>query len=455
MADADREPRSRYLIGMAAAAAISGVVVAGGAWALGVFALWQAAVGSAVALGVGLIVALPWSRDIVELAARARSIGVDEPDPQPMARRTVLGAEIGSALIESRRRVNRVHRALEERAVTGERVLDAAPEPLIVLDIRQQITHANHAAEQAFGGQLSGRPVVEVARSPELLDAVEAVLSGLESQATVDIDINDFGLRSYRAIIGRLERVGGAGEAAVVAMQDLTAIRRVEEMRADFVANASHELRTPLASLVGFIETLDGPARDDVAARQRFLGIMRDQAAHMARLVEDLLSLSRIEMEEHAPPGVTNDLVDVLQAVVDQLSPVAAERDVTVVFDAPEFLPEVAGDPDILQQVFRNLIENAIKYGRKSGKVEIVAGVVDGEVRVAISDEGPGIPAEHIPRLTERFYRVDVARSRTMGGTGLGLAIVKHILNRCGARLVVSSRVEVGSVFTVFLPPAP
>lgn len=452
MATSDGKPD--HLIGMAVAAAASGAVVAVGGWALGGFALWQAAIGLLAAVAVGFGVATPWARDVAALAARARSIGEEDLDPQPLARRTALGAEISRALIESRRRVNRMQRALEERSATVEGVLDAAPEPLIVIDIRQAIAHANRAAERAFGGELTGKALVEAIRSPELLDAAEAVLSDAQKRATVDFTVGGLRQRSFHAIVGRLEKIGGGGEAAVIALQDLTAMRRVDAMRADFVANASHELRTPLASLVGFIETLEGPARDDAAAHARFLAIMRDQAARMARLVDDLLSLSRIEMEEHAPPGRTERIATPIRSVIEQLSPVAAERGAVFRVQAGDGLPPVSGDADLLQQVFRNLIENAIKYGPEGGEIDVTATVEDNHVRIAIADRGDGIPSEHLPRLTERFYRVDVARSRTMGGTGLGLAIVKHILNRCGGRLTISSRIGEGSVFTVWLPPA-
>ncbi len=452
---AGREKDSNHLFGMALAASASGVAVSLGGWASGAVELWAAGVGAAVAVAIGFVVATPWTRDMAELVARARSIGEDDPDPQPAARRTVLGAEIARALIESRRRVNRVQRALEERSNTGERVLDAAPEPLIVIDIRQGITHANFAAERAFGAHLPGKALVDAIRSSDLHDAAEAVLSGVEAEATVDFDYGAVSQRSYRAIVGRLGKVGGAGEAAVIALQDLTAIRRLEAMRADFVANASHELRTPLASLVGFIETLDGPARDDPAAQRRFLGIMRDQASRMARLVEDLLSLSRIELDEHAPPGETDDLAGLLESVIEQLEPVAASRDVRIELTRDMILPAVAGEPDLLQQVFHNLVENAIKYGRDGGVVKVSALAQAGGVRVSVVDQGEGIPNEHIPRLTERFYRVDVARSRTMGGTGLGLAIVKHILNRCDAKLLISSIKDRGSEFVVVLQAAP
>lgn len=449
----DQSPADSHL-GVAAGAAASGIAVSAVAWAFGLIGAAYALAGVVIALAVGFVVSTPWRRDIAELTSRARSIGEEDPDPQPAARRTHMGAEIARALIESRRRVNRELRALDQRSEASERVLDAAPEPLIVIDIRQSVSHANRAAELAFGGELTGRALVEVIRSPDLLDAVEEVLSGRENEATVDLELGDAARRAFRAIVGRLEQVGVGGEAAVIAFQDLTAIRKLEAMRADFVANASHELRTPLTSLVGFIETLEGAAENDAEARKRFLAIMREQANRMTRLVEDLLSLSRIEMEEHAPPGATNDLEMLVRAVAEGLAPVAEARKAKVAIDIEAGVPAVAGEPDLLQQVFRNLIENAIKYGPEGGTVTIQGVVRGGGVRIAVADQGDGIPNEHIPRLTERFYRVDVARSRTMGGTGLGLAIVKHILNRCGGTLSIVSRKGEGSTFTVELPPA-
>ena len=238
-------------------------------------------------------------------------------------------------------------------------------------------------------------------------------------------------------------------------------------MRADFVANASHEIRTPLATLMGFIETLQGSARDDPAARERFLAIMDQHSKRMARLVEDLLSLSRIEMNEHTPPTEAVPLSSMLANVHNTLAWQAEKRGVTVAIDAEDGLPPVIGDGDELTQVFLNLVDNAIKYGNAEETVTIEARQVaevqtagwmagkDGAVSVSITDRGAGIPREHLPRLTERFYRVDKARSRELGGTGLGLAIVKHIVNRHRGALAIDSTPGEGSTFTVYLQPAP
>jgi two-component system, OmpR family, phosphate regulon sensor histidine kinase PhoR len=223
-------------------------------------------------------------------------------------------------------------------------------------------------------------------------------------------------------------------------------------MRADFVANASHELRTPLASLSGFIETLQGSARNDAQARERFLDIMKAQATRMARLIDDLLSLSRIELKAHVQPTHQVDLASIVRQVADGLQTLARDRGVEVKIN---LLPEplmVRGDRDELIRVFENLVENALKYGASGKRIDIAIAAGDDEALVAVRDYGPGIAPEHLPRLTERFYRVDVTESRAQGGTGLGLALVKHILHRHRARLGIDSAPGKGATFTVRLP---
>jgi two-component system phosphate regulon sensor histidine kinase PhoR len=242
---------------------------------------------------------------------------------------------------------------------------------------------------------------------------------------------------------------------ALIVLHDTTAQRRAERMRADFVANASHELKTPIASLAGFIETLRGPARGDASAHERFLAIMADQADRMRRLVDDLLRLSRIEQHEHARPDAEVDLGRVLKSVVDLLQLRASSRKVTLELALTDELPHAVGDHDELIIVFQNLVDNAIKYTKPSTAVRVAAKPVgEDRVAVAVSDDGDGIAAVHLPRLTERFYRVDAARSRQLGGTGLGLAIVKHVVNRHRGRLDIQSTPGKGSTFTVTLPAA-
>jgi two-component system, OmpR family, phosphate regulon sensor histidine kinase PhoR len=252
---------------------------------------------------------------------------------------------------------------------------------------------------------------------------------------------------------------GGDAQSDILLMtfNDLSPLRRVEEMRADFIANASHELRTPLAALLGFIETLQGTAKDDPAAREKFLAIMQGQATRMARLIDDLLSLSRIELNAHLQPNTAVDLAPIVRQVADGLQTLARDRDVEIKVVAPAEPLIVLGDRDELIRALENLVENALKYGAAGKRVDIMlsraqtrAGTP--EARVAVRDYGPGIAPEHLPRLTERFYRVDVADSRAQGGTGLGLALVKHVLNRHGGRLTIESNMGAGAAFIMHLP---
>ena len=275
--------------------------------------------------------------------------------------------------------------------------------------------------------------------------------------------------RSFDAYVLPLAAEAGTGPrespTVLLALRDMTKVMRADRLRADFVANASHELRTPLATLLGFIETLRGPAKDDGEARTRFLAIMQEQASRMARLVADLLSLSRIELNEHSMPTEIVRLHAVLASVADSLAMKAAARSMTI--ELPEdlrALPPVQGDQDELIQLFQNLIDNAPKYGRAGSPIRVLARASEPPsamtparpaVAVAVIDQGEGIARQHLPRLTERFYRVDTARSREMGGTGLGLAIVKHILNRHRGFLDIESTPGTGSVFTVFLRSNP
>jgi two-component system phosphate regulon sensor histidine kinase PhoR len=213
---------------------------------------------------------------------------------------------------------------------------------------------------------------------------------------------------------------------------------------------------TPLAAISGFIDTLQGPARDDTQARIKFLAIMQTQAARMARLIDDLLSLSRIELRAHIKPAASIDPKVILRQVLDSLQPLARERGVNVTLSAQTSELTVRGDRDELTRLFENLVENALKYGGSGKLVEVAVARDDEhpEAKVSVRDYGPGIASENVPRLTERFYRVDVGQSRAEGGTGLGLALVKHILNRHRGRLEIESTLGQGSTFTAFLPLA-
>ncbi len=355
--------------------------------------------------------------------------------------------------------------AREGELGAAQAVLAAVPDPLILLDERRRILRANAAATELLGMRLVDRDLAVALRHPAVLAAAEAVLRG-EGGRVVEFEITTPVERHLSARFAPLRPHTVEGAALVLTLHDLTAAKRSERLRADFVANASHELRTPLASLIGFIETLRGPARDDAAAREHFLAIMAEQSQRMKRLVDDLLSLSRIEMNEHRPPTERVDLARLVPTVVDLLDQRAAARQMEIKLDLPADLPAVLGDPDELAQVFQNLLDNAIKYSRPGTPIEVSArpspkvlpGVRPGErtgvVAVMVRDRGDGITREHLPRLTERFYRVDAARSRELGGTGLGLAIVKHIVNHHRGALEIDSEPGEGTVFTIYLPAA-
>jgi len=348
--------------------------------------------------------------------------------------------------------------AIADRAV--EAVVSGLPDPTIALTPDSNVVAFNASVQQITPGILRGEPISFALRVPNVLESIRAVAASRQMRRTeffqrVPTD------RWWEATIAPLVLPGDAPNLdrhlVLLALRDLTPLRRVEEMRADFVANASHELRTPLASLSGFIETLQGPARNDAPSRDRFLAIMKEQATRMARLIDDLLSLSRIEQKAHIHPDSTTDLIVIVHEVADGLSPLARERDVEIRIADNATTLVVSGDRDELIRVFENLIENALKYGAPGKRVDITLSrePATGEARdavVSVRDYGPGIAPEHLPRLTERFYRVDIGESRAQGGTGLGLALVKHILNRHRGRLMIESTPGSGANFSVRLP---
>jgi two-component system phosphate regulon sensor histidine kinase PhoR len=346
-------------------------------------------------------------------------------------------------------------RAQHQAEIAGRAIaslLDGLPEPTLLLGPGRTIIRANRAGLNELGQAAVGRDLAAVLRHPAVLEAADAVLGG---EAERDAEFAEAGAtpRHLVARVRALPDPTAEGGVAVLALGDITPLRRAERLRADFVANASHEIRTPLATLSGCIETLRGPARDDLAAQGKFLALMSEQSARMTRLVQDLLSLSRIELDEATPPTEPVTLGPLLERVRDALAIPAEERKATVTLTVADPLPDVNGEMAELEQVFHNLIDNAIKYG--GGEVRIEAEAKDRWVVVRVKDNGPGIAREHLPRLTERFYRVDAARSRALGGTGLGLAIVKHIVNRHDGKLGIDSRLGEGTCFTVELPARP
>lgn len=341
--------------------------------------------------------------------------------------------------------------------------LEAISDPVILIDGRKAVIYFNDAAQRAWPTLAKMAPLSFVLRAPDLVDALDDVISQrvekCEGQFSERHPVErDYSFR-VRAITSDDTSFFRSAPAALLVLRDLTEAHRLESMRADFVANASHELRTPLASLIGFIETLQGPARNDSNAQIRFLSIMREQGRRMTRLIDDLLSLSRVEMSEHRRPVDLVDLQSVIEQSVDLLRPLAATRGVTLAIHRSAMSALILGDRDELLRIVENLVENGIKYGHAGGKVDIELCPDEHrpsqELCISVRDYGAGIAPEHLPRLTERFYRVDESASRESGGTGLGLAIVKHSINRHRGRLVIDSEKGQGSVFKVILPRAP
>ncbi|MDX5593139.1 ATP-binding protein [Pseudovibrio sp. SPO723] len=359
-------------------------------------------------------------------------------------------------------------RAAEEIVDRGMKsAVNALPNPCFVVDDRGTTRYVNLAAQKRFGMIAVGDPLSFRIRAPSLLEALDRVSEGgpseiIEWSEKVPMELwLEAHIAPLWSVSGTRNQSTGQSRPGLilVVIRDLTESRRLERMRADFVANASHELRTPLASMTGFIETLQGPAREDAQARDRFLQIMLDQGERMRRLIDDLLSLSRIEMKVHVQPESVLDLRHVIQHSSDALAPLAREQGVTVNLSLPDARVDVRGERDELVQVIDNLIENALKYGGSGGRVDVTL-KRDQERQEGVSwivevrDYGPGIDQEHLPRLTERFYRADTETSRQMKGTGLGLAIVKHILTRHRARLEIESEPGSGASFSVLIPGA-
>jgi two-component system phosphate regulon sensor histidine kinase PhoR len=364
---------------------------------------------------------------------------------------------------------------MQARAGLDALVVDGLPDPVILIDGNAAVVRVNAAARALFGRAGVGAPLALLLRDPSVLAAADAVLGGAAGRS-IQITLPGAVERDFEVRVGPLPQRDPSGAEALINLHDVSKLVRLERMRADFVANASHELRTPLSSVVGFVETLMGPARDDEEARERFLAIMLEQGRRMQRLVEDLLSLSRIEINEHSPPTDIVHLTPLVRGIADGLELKGRDKTMRIVCDLGDDLPPVFGEADQLAQVFQNLMDNAIKYGHPGTAVTVSGGVVaEGPagmppplrgpsragsrrapcLHIAVSDQGDGIAREHLPRLTERFYRVDQARSRQMGGTGLGLAIVKHVLARHRGVLVPDSVEGEGSTFHVYLPLAP
>ncbi len=437
---------------LAAMPVLALAVMAAAGWAAPIPALVAIMLTLLVALGVALL----WMHDIGVLTEAVRGLASDvhvSPSDRPAL----------ALLEEPIRAVERLARhvatsgALVDRLQRADAaIVERLPDPLIVLAADRSVLRSNAAARLAFGTDIRA-----VLRHPGLHGAIErAFAQGTPQTAEVTLPVPV--PRDVNAAVVPMDPPLADGGQAVVVLSDRTQERVLQRMRADFVANASHELRTPLASVIGFIDTLRGPAADDPGVQQHFLAIMAEQGARMNRLIDDLLSLSRIELIEHQAPSDDLDLSTLVSQFVTGYAPRLAERPGALEVQLAKALPRLHGDAGQIEQVLQNLLDNAVKYGRPDGLIRLTvqpappggrwptrAGVV-----LAVADQGAGIPREYLPRLTERFYRVDTSRSRAVGGTGLGLAIVKHIINRHRGQLVIESEEGVGTTVSVWLPEA-
>ena len=421
----------------------------------------------AVTVLAAIVLAAVWSRDVELLAETLRQAAQENAaNPNSLALAHTAAAPRIPAMEDVARGIERLARSLAARAVqvgqllrANETIIERLPDPLLVLGRDREVRGANAAARAAFGGDMAA-----VLRHPSLRSVIERAIEQRTPQ-TAELLLGVPVARELQATVIWMEpsldaSSAGDGAVAIAVLSDRTRERAVERMRADFVANASHELRTPLASLIGFIDTLRGPAADDPPAQRRFLSIMSEQALRMNRLIDDLLSLSRIELTEHQPPSERVDLTAVIEEVAEAFEPRIAARRAALEIAITPGLPPVNADYDQMTQVLQNLVENAVKYGREGGRIRVAVALAKPGGRwpsrpgvvLSVSDDGPGIPRAHVPRLTERFYRVDKGRSRSAGGTGLGLAIVKHIVNRHRGQLVIESDEGAGATFSVWLP---
>jgi two-component system phosphate regulon sensor histidine kinase PhoR len=376
---------------------------------------------------------------------------VPEPGPPP---RLWPFAVLSRALLAHQQQARATLERDLSHGTTDRAILEALPDPLLLLSQDRALSYANQAARETLANEMSA-----LLRHPTLRAAIDRAQAAGSRAERVDLLVPVPVPRDLHATV--IDLGPNARTRTAVLFADRTRVRAVERMRADFVANASHELRTPLASLIGFIETLQGPAADDPPAQQRFLGIMAEQAQRMNRLIDDLLSLSRIELNEHLAPAVRIDLADLLARTLSSFEPRREQAGAALQQTVQPALPAVPADADQIEQVLQNLLDNALKYGRPGGTITVCLAEATGGrwparpgVVLSVKDDGPGIARDHLPRLTERFYRADRGRSRVTGGTGLGLAIVKHIVNRHRGQLAIESEEGAGSTFSIWLPLA-
>lgn len=376
----------------------------------------------------------------------------------------IISFRFDKDLARQRREAERRIQARERERATlfaslRSKIVQGFPSPLMMIDADRRVVEANRHARDLFGESIVGNDISFYLRQPTALEIVRtAIASGQPEQR--EIELKSPVERYYTLFANRIDQHDQDGDVSdtspffvVIALQDITKSKVSDRMRVDFIANASHELRTPLSTIIGFVETLNGPAADDKDAQKRFLNIMALEADRMIRVIDDLLSLSRIELGKHVPPRDVVDLQSVASNISQSLQVALHDGGRKLDLEIAPNLPPILGDRDQIIQIFQNLITNSIKYSRSGSTIQLrMETAPNDQLRLQVIDQGDGISPEHLPRLTERFYRVDTARSRQIGGTGLGLAIVKHIVERHGGEMQIESIVGTGTTISILLP---
>ena len=401
----------------------------------------------------------PYISNLMALTDYVRKLAedkkADEPDLSFLNNLEELSGAVAQLNKSWESRKNQLEAAVTENKI----VIEVLPDALFILDKNQKIIRTNGMARHMFGHRITQQPIEEVLPIPELLNAIKNVKQVRE----VEFHITEREIRrDYYAKVTKFPANSPSSTDMIVTLHDLTELKQIRKMRADFVANASHEMKTPLASIIGLIETMQTSAKNDLAAQAEFLSIMGNQSQRMKTLIEDLLSLSKIEADT-SPPDKKVDMTKIIQDAIKHTEYATKQKNINVIVNIRDELPQILGDDNQLSQVLINLITNAAKYGYSDSDIIIEGKITrklpleisekyDKAIEISVTDKSEGIAPEHIPRLTERFYRIDSARTRKLGGTGLGLAIVKHTLNRHGGMLKIVSKVGVGSTFSVFLP---
>ncbi len=401
----------------------------------------------------------PYLSNISALTDYVKKLAQDKKPEEPDLSFLNNLEELSLAVEELHKSWENRRNQLEAAVAENKIVIEVLPDALFILDKDQRIVRTNGMARHTFGHRILHRKLEEILPVTDLINAVENV----RQVRDIEFHLNEGNIkREYVAKVTKFPANSPSYTDTIVTLHDLTEVKQIRRMRADFVANASHEMKTPLASIIGLIETLQTSAKDDLEARAEFLKIMGEQAYRMKTLIEDLLSLSKIEADTSTPETKV-DIVKILDDAKMHCEWAAKQKNVNIVIDVKSEIPKLMGDQNQLSQVFINLIQNAIKYGYADSDVRVEAKIsrklplelsekYDKAIEVSVIDSSEGIASEHIPRLTERFYRVDAGRTKKLGGTGLGLAIVKHTLNRHNGHLQVQSTIGKGSAFNVFLP---